>query len=176
MTQVADLWDGLDDDLNAGHEDHQDMRGKFTNALDARAFLRAGKATVTLVSLRTGTRFTYRVNIPRDQNTGELVTDGTLMVGVLTGPDNNSSYQWLGRVSRDIFWVGRKNPRPGEISKDAPSARAFQFAWQQLLRNQIPAELEIWHEGRCGRCGRRLTVPESIAQGFGPECINHVHG
>jgi hypothetical protein len=32
--------------------------------------------------------------------------------------------------------------------------------------------LEIWHEGRCGRCGRKLTVPESIHNGYGPECIH----
>ena len=31
-----------------------------------------------------------------------------------------------------------------------------------------------WHEGRCGRCGRKLTVPESIEAGYGPECINLV--
>jgi hypothetical protein len=30
--------------------------------------------------------------------------------------------------------------------------------------------LEVWHEGRCGRCGRALTVPESVERGIGPEC------
>jgi|SRR5262245_10446556 len=174
---MTDIWEGLDGNLEEGHEEHtHDMRGKFADALTARQFLRAGKATVTLVSLRTGVRFTYRVSTPTDRATGQPVTDGTLMVGVLTGPDNNSNYQWLGRVARDVFYVGRKTPQPGEISRDAPSAKAFQFAWQQLLRDTIPAELEIWHEGRCGRCGRKLTVPESIAQGFGPECINHIRG
>lgn len=34
----------------------------------------------------------------------------------------------------------------------------------------IPPSLEVWHEGRCGRCGRALTVPESIASGIGPVC------
>ena len=110
------------------------------------------------------------MNVPTDRETGERATDGTLMVSVLTGPDNNSSYTWLGRVARDVFWVGRKNPKPGEISKDAPSARGFQYAWQALLRNYIPEDLEIWHEGRCGRCGLKLTVPESVARGFGPDC------
>ena len=36
--------------------------------------------------------------------------------------------------------------------------------------------LEVWHEGRCGRCNRALTVPESIASGIGPECAKHVLG
>jgi len=154
----------------------EDFRGRFTTAADARQYLRAGKATVTLVSKTTGARFTYRVNVPTNRETGEPATDGTLMVSVLTGPDNTGDYQWLGRVSREIFWVGRKNPKPGEIRKDAPCAKAFAWAWQMLLRNEIPEQLEIWHEGRCGRCGRKLTVPTSVAQGFGPECIHHVHG
>ena len=32
------------------------------------------------------------------------------------------------------------------------------------------ARFEFRHEGRCGRCGRALTVPESIDTGFGPHC------
>jgi len=35
--------------------------------------------------------------------------------------------------------------------------------------------LEIWHEGRCGRCNRKLTVPASIALGIGPECGQREH-
>jgi len=27
---------------------------------------------------------------------------------------------------------------------------------------------------RCGRCGRVLTVPESVESGFGPECIGRL--
>jgi hypothetical protein len=29
----------------------------------------------------------------------------------------------------------------------------------------------VWHEGSCARCGKKLTVPESIESGFGPECV-----
>jgi hypothetical protein len=30
--------------------------------------------------------------------------------------------------------------------------------------------LEVWHEGRCAKCGLKLTVPQSIMTGFGPTC------
>ena len=33
---------------------------------------------------------------------------------------------------------------------------------------------EMLHEGRCGRCARRLTVPASVASGIGPECAKMV--
>lgn len=169
---MTDIFAGLDNDLSdEGPAEHgHDFRNQFTDPIAARQYLQAGKATVTLVSKKTGARFTYRVTTPKDRETGEPVKDGTLMVGVLSGPNNNADYQWLGRVSRDIFWVGRKNPRPGEIRKDAPSARAFDWTWRMLLRGTIPSDLEVWHEGSCGRCGRKLTVPASVARGFGPEC------
>lgn len=34
--------------------------------------------------------------------------------------------------------------------------------------------VEVWHEGSCGRCGRKLTVPSSIETGLGPECAELV--
>lgn len=38
----------------------------------------------------------------------------------------------------------------------------------------VLGKVEVWHEGSCGRCGRKLTVPESIANGLGPECAEKV--
>jgi hypothetical protein len=143
------------------------MRGRLASVPAVLAFVRAGKATITLMSKRTGMRFTYRIN----QSDDKLA----LFVNVLVGPDNAADYKYLGRIARDIFWIGRKVPRPGDIGRDAPSAKAFDWAWQSLVKGAaqgcaLPDQLEVWHEGRCGRCGRKLTVPESIATGFGPEC------
>jgi Family of unknown function (DUF6011) len=169
-----------DDDLDAAVETRDDSSklqpNIFDNAIAARQFMTAGNATVTLVSKKTEARFTYRMSAATDRETGKRANNGTFFVALLNGPDNESSYKYMGRVSRDIYFHGRKSPKPGDISRDAPSALAFQWAWRALLRNDIPEQLEIWHEGRCGRCGRKLTVPASIASGFGPECITKVGG
>jgi Family of unknown function (DUF6011) len=161
----AGLDDNLDSDLPPAAAD-ADMRGRLHSAADAGRFMLAGKSTVTLVSQKTGARFTYRISATPD--------GAAYFVGLLSGPDNNADYKYLGRISRGIFWPGRKVPKPGDISRDAPSARAFDWAWRALARGTMPEQLEIWHEGRCGRCGRKLTVPESIAQGFGPECVTRI--
>lgn len=137
--------------------------GRIKTAEAALAYIRAGKATVTLVSVKTGTRFTYRVSAAPEGD--------TLFVGLLNGPDNTADYKYLGRVARGIFWAGRKVPKPGDISPDSPSAKAFAWAWRALSRRELPDSLQVWHEGRCGRCARKLTVPASIESGFGPECI-----
>lgn len=117
------------------------------------AYILAGNATVTVKSLSTGTRFTYKVT-----KAGPTV----YFVGVLSGPDNEVDYSYIGIVRRGVFTLTRKS----RAGMSAASVRAF--AW--LSRNWEDDRAEVWHEGRCGRCGRTLTVPESIKSGIGPVC------
>jgi hypothetical protein len=126
---------------------------------------------VTLVSKKTGARFTYKLKASDDEK--------AFFVGVLTGNDNETSYSYLGRIARrpggeDVYFHGRKNAKYGDISRDAPSAVAFQWTWNALTTGRLPSSLEIYHSGSCGRCGRKLTVPESILSGLGPECAGKV--
>jgi len=140
---------------------------RFTTAADARAFITGGNATVTLVSTNTGTRFTYKIRA-RDEGAMHFVS-------LLSGPDNENDYRYLGRIDASArFWAGRRNPKPGDVGADAPSSLAFQWAWERLAKGVLLDSLEIWHEGRCGRCNRKLTVPESLKSGLGPECAGKV--
>ena len=36
--------------------------------------------------------------------------------------------------------------------------------------NITEAGFDVHHEGKCGKCGRPLTVPESVKTGLGPIC------
>lgn len=129
----------------------------FRAADQAVAFILAGKARVTFRSTVTGQRFTYKV----------VVKGSVAFVSVLTGPDNSASYTYLGTIfGGTTYRHGRKSP----IGQAAPSARAFAWAFGHLSSGRLPATLEVHHEGTCGRCGRALTVPESVISGFGPEC------
>lgn len=125
---------------------------------DVYRFVMAGDARFTIVSKVTGTRFTYRIRAK---------DDGAIhFVSVLTGPDNDSSYKYLGWIRNGEFVHGA---RRSSISPDAPSAKAFRWFWSRIDR--LPEHLvEVYHMGRCGRCARALTVPESIRSGIGPEC------
>jgi Family of unknown function (DUF6011) len=134
---------------------------KFVTAAVAIQFILAGRARFTLVSGKTGQRFTFRVT-QKDATSPHFV-------GVLTGQDNESSYSFLGIIfGGKAYRQGRKSP----ISPEAPSAKAFAWAWGYLARGEMPPSCEVWHEGRCGRCSRVLTVPSSVELGFGPECAS----
>lgn len=138
-----------------------DSESARINSAELEHFALAGNATFTVRNTRTGNRFTYKVRQCADKP--ELY-----FVSLLCGADNTGDYQYLGTVRNGQWAHGRKS----RVSLDAMSAQAFAWVWYH--RKALPLHVEIWHEGRCGRCGRALTVPESIASGFGPECIKHI--
>lgn len=140
------------------------MRGNLTDPQAAFRFLMAGNAYFTVRSQATGTRYTYRVS--RAEDNPSYPGSVTYFVNLLTGPENTEEYTYVGIIGNGIFRLTRKSRYTGE----AKPVKAFQWVYEHLIRRQMPPKSELWHEGRCGRCGRKLTVPESIEAGIGPEC------
>jgi hypothetical protein len=137
---------------------------RFSTVADAKQFALAGNATITLESLKSGVHFTFRVKQAKDQKTNEPTPD-VYFVSLLNGPDNESDYMYLGIIRRGQFGL-TKGSRAG---KEASSVKAFTYFWS-LRDGAFPDQLVVRHEGRCGRCNRTLTVPESIDLGIGPDC------
>lgn len=170
------------DAIAGGSDDDDDdttptLGGRVMTDADAISFILAGNATVTFKSLRTGTHFTFKVQEPKKQDPARP----TWFVKLLTGPDNTGDYTYLGMITvspfaslagplQHTFRATKATRNPG-----SPSFKAFEYTFNQLAKTgRIPAGVEIRHEGRCGRCGRALTVPESIDRGIGPECASRM--
>lgn len=135
---------------------------QIQDASQAKRFMFAGNSRVTLVSLKTGVRYTYKIQKADDK-------PDFFFVSLLTGSDNESDYSYIGLVQGHTFRTTAKS----KLGADSAPVAGFAWAMRGLLLcavPQIPRELQVWHEGRCGRCNRALTVPESIALGLGPEC------
>lgn len=128
------------------------------------AFVFAGNATITLQC--NGRHFTYNIAQPRGVGTPYFVR-------LLSGPNNEEDYTYLG-----CYFITNNYFHPCKTWKGHPS-----YTWPPSLRliarfmthlDDIPDDIIVYHEGRCGRCGRKLTTPESIDRGFGPECWNKI--
>lgn len=118
--------------------------------------------------------YTFRVNFKK----GEGKYKDTYFLQLLTGPDNTRSYTYLGMVNKDEGTVRltAKSCR-GEGSVEVLLVRrALARVWANEVALIEQAGFKLHHEGRCGRCGRALTVPESIECGIGPECIKQMGG
>lgn len=125
---------------------------------EARSYLLAGRAVVTFRNSETGNRFTFKVSAHE--------SGSPWFVRILRGSEGDD---FLGTIFDDGgFRHGRNSP----ISRDAPSARTFAWLWAHIDR--LPETIEVWHEGRCLRCGRALTDPESIRAGYGPICLGRL--
>lgn len=126
-------------------------------------FVLAGHAVFTLRSKTTDRRFTYKMVQNKDKP--ELY-----FIHLLVGPDNTKDYSYIGCYYRDSKYF-----HPCQTYRDVPrrnrplSMQALQYFFDNLYT--IPDDLVVYHEGKCARCGRKLTTPESIELGFGPECI-----
>jgi hypothetical protein len=55
-----------------------------------------------------------------------------------------------------------------KMKLDSQPVVAFNYVLQHI--DKLPNICEVYHSGRCGRCGRELTDPESIKCGLGPHC------
>lgn len=123
-------------------------------------FLVGGHAIFTLVSVKTGARYTYRVKTSDSPD---------LMFVHLKVAVNFDEEPWC------YIGVIRDGERfdltkASKLPLDAAPIRAISWFWTQIIHRVIPDTLEFWHEGQCAACAGRLTVPESIKRGYGPTC------
>lgn len=144
------------------------LRGEFENMEVARQFITAGNAYVTAQSGKDGSHRTFRVSKAKE---GEK-----LFVSFLNGPDNWTNYQYLGCLDPETGRVFlTRGSRAKGFTDETPSVKVvrwvFSYVWAEV---DLPEGYKLFHEGKCGRCGRKLTVPASVARGLGPECAGKV--
>jgi len=155
---------------------HASMRGRLRNAEDLKRFALAGRAVLTVQSTVTDKRFTLRLSTPHGKKGEERMP---LFVALLTGDDNSNAYSFIGSCwPWDGKWDIRPSPR-SRVAMTAPGAKAAQWMLRGLGSPQpwrLMQQARFWHEGKCGRCGRALTVPESIERGIGPDCWEQMGG
>ena len=137
---------------------------KLASPVAARNFMLAGKAIFTLVSLKTGTRYTFKVvHKPANEKYGE-----SWMVSYLTGPDNWANYSYIGQIKNGTF----RTTKASKLTMASAPVAGFNWAFTRINAGLETPNMEVWHAGKCGRCGRLLTVPSSIEMGLGPECAS----
>lgn len=136
--------------------------------MDLSRYILAGKSTFTVHNTESGGRFTFKVSKPKD---GENIW----FASVLTGPQNTNDYTYMGIIRRDPDGtLTVHQTAKSKVGQDAKSWLTFVWLVQKILigGSQLPSQVEFLPSGRCCRCGRTLTTPESIKLGVGPECAS----
>ena len=130
-----------------------------------RAFLVAGDAIFTVAN-PTDDRYTFRIRM----KDAELFRPAKHFLSLLTGPDNTRDYTYMGVVEPETLTV--RLTAKSRLTVDSAPVRVAQWALGRVASGRdFPAGYRLYHEGRCGHCGRVLSVPESIERGIGPDCF-----
>ena len=130
----------------------------------------AGRAVLTFENLEAGTHMTIKVSQARDkQDRKKLLPLFHVNVSLLG--DRIASYRYAGTVNTEEgnWYLSRK------VSPTEQIAQVFRWlksvtADPETLRGKV----NLYHEGRCCKCGLPLTHPESISTAIGPHCLKHM--
>ena len=129
----------------------------------SRDFLLAGRAVFTVST--PARHYTFRVTAKKAS--GKYPP--AWFVSLLTGPDNEHSYTYLGMLGAKTGCVRLTNG--SKLSQDSEPVRVVRTAIEAAYGTGVlPDGWTVANAGKCGRCGRVLTTPESIARGLGEEC------
>lgn len=132
----------------------------ITDSADIWTYITGGRGSFTLVSKKTGARFTFKTYWSNNRQ--------ALFCLLLTSPD---LYRYIGLIDWDRRGL-LVLTRMSYITDQSDSYRALQWLLRRISKgaDALPDSVEFWHDGRCCKCGRQLTAPESIAAGIGPVC------
>ncbi len=152
-----------------------DPAAAFSTLEAFRSFLLAGHALFTIVSKKTGARKTFKVSQAKGEG-----KSGLYFVNLLVGSNNTEDYKYLGALFVKTAGPAAEfatHPHLGwKLNKQGwgeEAGKAVEWIVRHLNTVQdqdLLDHAEIWHEGRCGKCGRVLTDPASISSGLGPVC------
>jgi len=132
----------------------------FTDPWKLREFILAGNAKITLRSEKTLKHYTYKIRKAKDGD-----------IWFVSRLSSDSKYIYLGSITKhDEHFVFDRTRNSVTHRWLAESFDAFKWFWKVLREDRLPATATVWHEGRCGMCGKELTDPVSIKNGYGPDC------
>lgn len=119
---------------------------------DALNYILSGKATVGIHSGKTGNTYWYYVH--KKGNYWKVWKNNSHQVIATIRKNASERYEVLGEGS--VY--------PTQMQE------VLCYVVYHLENNNLDSRVTILHSGRCGRCKRELTDPESLATGIGPEC------
>ena len=132
-------------------------------------FILAGKCEFVLYSTKINDKFEYKLTKKESKN-----KENEFIYFLNTKVDGEFKYAgviWFDDKTNEFrFGQGAK----GQLEGNHLNIRSLLFVLNKLNLGGEPQHCEVYHVGTCGRCGKKLTTPESILTGLGPECCKKV--
>lgn len=119
--------------------------------------------TFTLINREKGSHITLKIHTVKG---GKL--KGKRIISKLIGPDNTTNYQGIAFLNTNDTYALWRRHRTDKNSSIISILLAMLIKGKE---SQFCERIDIKASTTCLRCNRKLTTPQSIEDGIGPECI-----
>lgn len=135
---------------------------------------RIPNGTWTMVNKVTGEHRTFKISTkPEDSK----FAPGERVVALLSGPDNESSYTGFGFVRKTDDGIYVWKTKQGIYGQPSPFDHYARMLTGMFLGDERwTSRYTIEGAKCCLMCNRKLTHPESLETGYGPECATKLGG
>lgn len=140
------------------HENSHVLR----NCIDIRDYIHGGHGVVTLEA-PSGEYYTYCFKKPHAE---DKFKEGTLFAYCIEG---KNQYNYVGMYDLKSF----RRTTHSDYEEDSPQFKGAKYIIYMSLKD-FNTPMKLYHEGVCCLCGKKLTKPESIERGIGPECFKRI--
>lgn len=133
----------------------------INNAVD---FFYGGKAEFVIQSKETAKSFSYSV-YGLDTDSGKIY----FVCAIL-----NQRRIFIGSIFNKKEFKFSTKAYTENITANSLVVKSFKWLFEVLKYKSIQHfhKIKFYHTGKCGKCGRILTNPESIKIGIGPVCVS----
>ena len=157
----------VDGQINLFEEEDRKLKAFKQDTL---RYLSAGNATFTLESTKIDKRYTYKVYHRKNDK-----CENRYIISVMYGPNNNDDFKYLGLWYKDTGVFKVPASRQSTVDTSGWQYKMFNTFIKLLYTDAlIPDTCKFYKSGKCACCGRKLTTPESIELGIGPDCYERL--
>jgi hypothetical protein len=144
----------------------------MTNVIElGKDFFFGGNSTFTIQSEKTNDWRTYKI---RQMEVTERFPNPAFTVSLLAGPCNETNYVYIGLIDPNTGSI--RFTKASKRNDSSPDVVILRWFMNHLFTDKVLPNAVVRHAGKCGCCGRKLTTPQSLIRGIGPECWSRICG
>ena len=163
------------DNCMSYEQKEESIQSGYIRQADALEFMLAGKAEFILHSTKTNEDFNFT-----------LIRKESKMKSNNNTEDKEFIYFIYLKLAREKIYAGFLvfneeaqefrfiKGKAGKLEPSDRNIRSLLLVVNKLFQHLVVNNLDIFHVGNCGRCGKKLTTPESILTGLGPTCSKNL--
>lgn len=139
---------------------YSENQGQLLTSQAVRTYITGGHGVCTLQNPLSKNKYTYLFMFPRNPKS---FREGVMFCYV----KKNKEYQYVGMLEPDLRF---RKTYASRFPSTSSEFRGAKYICDWARSPHFHSRMNLFHEGICAYCGRKLIDPKSISVGVGPKC------